>query len=726
MKQRGRYDFNDMILWVRDAMLNDDMFKVMLQERFQWILVDEYQDTNGSQNQLLNLLLDFWDEPNIFVVGDDDQGVYEFQGARLKNITDFVDKYNPEVITLDTNYRSSESIISTANNIIRNNKLRVSNYIGTDKDMVCGVPRTTPDPKVFTIKNIFAEDAFILDFIQTYCKDNNPSELAIIYRKHAQAEELIRQCQMLGIPVNVKRPVNVLEEPIVGLVYSCLKFITGAYWQNDIQSLSYKMFIHPALGINPYLIEQQTQKAVKEKIDIVSFIYANNPDVKLIIDTLNDIKANIPNRSATDTIQHLLYDLKITDYAIKSGKIESLSTFVQWVKQECYRDKEDDIFSIIIKFENMMADNFRLPMIDMNFDVDGVNFLTAHGAKGLEFDTVIIKGATKNIWETSRGDYRNYSLPPTLTKTSEEDSLEAGRRLFYVAASRAENKLCILVPEQDEKGKELTVARFVTETELPVEQAIVPITDYGINLTKPSPKLDINSIRQNILESFVENYRLSVSHMNKYLECPVSFWHEVIVKAPQFSSIQLVIGNAVHFAMKKVYDFAKEEKRFPTLAILLDHYFTYLSNNKGQISKEEYGNAYAWGNKVLPRYYKDVILRSNMYTLNEYSVKDISIEGVPVKFDIDKLEFEGNLVDIIDYKTGKIDNIKKAIVPASDDYIGGDYWRQGLFYYLGVDGIFYQPWKPKGFYIDPIHESGFERIHVPITPEGLAIVKSQI
>jgi len=125
MAARERFDYNDMILWVIERFQEKPELLLEYQERYQYILVDEYQDTNGSQNQLLNLLASYWEDPNLFVVGDDDQSIYRFQGANMNNIKEFVDKYNPDVVMLENNYRSSQVILDSATQLIRNNEKRL-------------------------------------------------------------------------------------------------------------------------------------------------------------------------------------------------------------------------------------------------------------------------------------------------------------------------------------------------------------------------------------------------------------------------------------------------------------------------------------------------------------------------------------------------------------------------------------------------------------------------
>ena len=126
MQQKNRYDFDDMINWVLKAFEENKQLLASYQERYQYILVDEYQDTSGTQNKLVELLINYWDRPNVFVVGDDDQSIFRFQGANIENMEAFMKKYsNLLTIVLENNYRSTQPILDIAKSLIDKNDSRL-------------------------------------------------------------------------------------------------------------------------------------------------------------------------------------------------------------------------------------------------------------------------------------------------------------------------------------------------------------------------------------------------------------------------------------------------------------------------------------------------------------------------------------------------------------------------------------------------------------------------
>ena len=139
MRSRSRYDFDDMIAWVIEAFNDNESLLRQYQEQYQYILVDEYQDTSGSQNKIVELLINFWDKPNVFVVGDDDQSIYRFQGANVENMEAFANIYEADLmkIVLTNNYRSTQPILNVSKSLIdRNEERLVARLPGLSKELV--------------------------------------------------------------------------------------------------------------------------------------------------------------------------------------------------------------------------------------------------------------------------------------------------------------------------------------------------------------------------------------------------------------------------------------------------------------------------------------------------------------------------------------------------------------------------------------------------------------
>src|SRR5690606_22325173 len=234
-----RYDFSDMILWVLKAFDQHDEFLQQYQERFQYVMVDEFQDTSGAQSKLLNLLMDYWESPNLFIVGDDDQSIFEFQGARLKNIKDFYEKYKAtiQVIVLKENYRSSQQILNPSTLTIKHNKQRLINelqHLQLDKEILSANARfaneETPAPAFTEYYNQLHEEAEVVQQIERLHQAGVPlNQVAVLYAQHKQATNIIDMLERKKLPYWVKRPVNILELPLVQQLLNVFRYVDAEH-----------------------------------------------------------------------------------------------------------------------------------------------------------------------------------------------------------------------------------------------------------------------------------------------------------------------------------------------------------------------------------------------------------------------------------------------------------------------------------------------------------------
>ena len=263
MKNTGLYDFNDMIVWVLEAFAQRPALLQRYQERYQFILVDEFQDTNGAQNELLNFLASYWDDPNIFVVGDDDQGIYEFQGARIRNIVDFYERYKEhiKIIVLPHNYRSSQAILDTAMASIQNNKKRLINQLHElelDKTIIAAAGRFTNGrenikPVIKAYNNILQEEAdLVLEVERLWQQGVRLGHIAILYAQHKQADNIIALMERKGIPYNVKKAVNILQLPLTEQILNVLRYLDEERKKTfDGEEILFEIMHAPYYGIEP-------------------------------------------------------------------------------------------------------------------------------------------------------------------------------------------------------------------------------------------------------------------------------------------------------------------------------------------------------------------------------------------------------------------------------------------------------------------------------------------
>ncbi|HID91497.1 TPA: ATP-dependent helicase, partial [Candidatus Peregrinibacteria bacterium] len=266
MKELGKYDFNDMILWVLEKFSTSDSLLAEYQEQFQYILVDEFQDTNGSQKELIDHLISYWESPNIFVVGDDDQSIYRFQGANMRNILEFFGDHKEAIstITLTKNYRSTQKILDTAEAVIaRNSERLVSEISGLSKHLTAENDKNPEiSPTLTAYYNEMHEQLGVFNAIKKLHESGeNLSKTAVIYKNHRQAENIIALCEHAKIPLRVKENQNILELPLTKFILEMLKYFQAE--KNTPfsgESILYKMMYFPFWKIDQHDIALVTLK----------------------------------------------------------------------------------------------------------------------------------------------------------------------------------------------------------------------------------------------------------------------------------------------------------------------------------------------------------------------------------------------------------------------------------------------------------------------------------
>ncbi|RYZ87414.1 MAG: ATP-dependent helicase, partial [Moraxellaceae bacterium] len=231
MKAGNWYDYDDMIIWVLKAFRENEDILRRYQERYQYILVDEFQDTSGSQNELLKFLLNYWDTPNVFVVGDDDQSIFKFQGANMGNIIDFANDYvsTLHTVVLKHNYRSNQHILDISKALIDNNKQRLTAQLQLDKNLQASHPRFSELVVEPTIREYENPDQELVDISriikQQLVKGTPANEIAVIYRNHSQAEALVHYLDTQKIAVNTKRKIDLLAIPFGEKIINILRYL---------------------------------------------------------------------------------------------------------------------------------------------------------------------------------------------------------------------------------------------------------------------------------------------------------------------------------------------------------------------------------------------------------------------------------------------------------------------------------------------------------------------
>ena len=772
MKEAGRYDFNDMIIWVLDAFSQQPALLQSYQERYQYILVDEFQDTNGAQNELLNFLSSYWDDPNIFVVGDDDQSIYEFQGARIRNIVEFYERYkeNIKIVVLPDNYRSSQAILDKAMATIQNNKKRLINQLtelALDKQIVSSADRfrdhkENVPPVIKVYNNILQEEADIVMQIERMQKEGKPlGHVAILYAQHKQAENIMALMERKGIPYNVKKPVNILELPLTEQILNVLRYLDEERKKSfEGENILFEIMHAPYFGIEPtdiallslYINSNRKEKGVLRW----RFLLSNN----LLIESLDLRSAKALHRLGKNLdhwerqqlslplpllIEKIVHESGIVAHLVKSTdhvwQIQALNTFFEFVKETYARNPKIKPAEFLQMIGRMNDENISVPIQRVIQNENGVHFYTAHSAKGNEFEYVYLIGCTKNFWEGKRGGGNEYRMPDTITETEDDAEksykTEVARRLFYVALTRAKKHLQVSFALNDNAGKAIEVSAFIDEISTAEERMMQNVGEEELVrhiqwALQPVPEVRIKMANAEWIERVLQQFIMSYTALSKFLRCPLAFYYETILKVPFQKNDALAFGSAVHYALERMFRDMKEKNgEFPDKDHVLGAFNSALYSESSCFTPVQFDRRMEQGHTLLSEYYDHYI---NTFTKNveiEYKVPRYMLDGVPVTGKIDKIEINGDSCRVIDYKTGDPDKSAAPLTapPNEKEPDGGDYWRQMVFYKLLLEHYEEKQWKVTTGIFDFVQKNKngeYKLITVPVFPQDEETVRLQI
>lgn len=793
-RARGWYDFDDMIHDVLEAFKTEESLLLDYQERFQYVLVDEYQDTNGAQNAILEQLVQFWERPNLFVVGDDDQAIYSFQGASLDNILNFAAHYvqhGLHTVVLKENYRSSQRILDAARSLIVNNTERLEGLPalpGINKTLTAANPKVSgldQKPVVTAWYNEAQEVVGTAAAIKALIDSGtDPGEIAVLYRKHKQAEPILEQLGQLNIPVQLKRRENLFEQPFVRQLLLLFNFLDRESRLPYSADPDLFELLHAGwTGIRPRTIAglswtmrqalAKTKKGYKHWRDFLAdaglygspsgendLFHQDDADnltaVKAYAEKLEHWIGSIGQHTLQGYVEMVLVDSGILRWVLehknKVELLESLNTFFDLVRSETARQHDMDLHGFMERVASYRQHEVWLS-VDRSIRSDpGVFFSTAHGSKGLEFDHVFILSADKPNWD-AKGRAQTYTLPPMRERSTsdEQAELEETRRLFYVAMTRARRSLHIGFAERRNDGKAISESRFVAELSEAgtVERRSVrlpedDVFDFWRRYVEPpvpqrTPFLSGEPAR---IARLLEHYQLSVTHLNKYLRCPISFYYENILKIPAAKNRAMTFGTAVHAALERYVKamLADEENKWPDVQVALKAFDHSMHRHKEAFVGKEFGHDLERGHECLSGFIAERREAWSKNTRTEIDLSKVVYADAPLRGKLDRVDLVAkDTVTVFDYKTGRFKREKfQAPDPeASEDdafekRLGGDYWRQAVFYKILVDhdkGSHYGSWRSHEAifeFVEPDTSGAFKVHKVPVTEADVALVGEQI
>ncbi|WP_431213021.1 PD-(D/E)XK nuclease family protein [Puia sp. P3] len=455
---------------------------------------------------------------------------------------------------------------------------------------------------------------------------------------------------------------------------------------------------------------------------------------------------DVPNVTLQALFENMIRETGVLAFIMKSPEkiwlMQVLTAVFNFVREESRRNP-DLTLEQLIQMTDLMKDNgLSLPLVQVSGSDKAVNLLTAHGSKGLEFQYVFFAGCNASTWEKKRKLNNGYKYPDTIfarVDNSVERDEEELRRLFYVALTRVEQHLNISWSRFRDDGKELEPSVFIAEIQdqhvLPVEKISVTPEEQAEFDALPfgdSIAPEIESAEEDFISRMLEKFVMNVTALNNYLKCPLEFYYRNLVRIPSPKNEATEFGSAIHFALQRLFEKMKEhvKEQFPSREEMLTDFQWYMRRHREIFTREAFARRMEYGQEVLSNYYEKYIHQWNRIVTVERNIRNVIVRGVPLKGKLDKLEFQGKEVNVVDYKTGDVDKARdKLLAPSERDPNGGDYWRQAVFYKILVDSYEQKDWKVTSTefdFVEPDKKKEYRKVRIVITPEDITTVTQQI
>lgn len=716
MLNNNLIDFSDMINFVLNAFEEDESFLVKISNKYKYFLVDEYQDTNDLQNRIIFNLVDANDEKNIFVVGDDDQIIYGFQGAKSDNIENFLTKYpQTKVICLNENNRSTQTILDFSNLVVSQDLNRLENNEYFKNTYNISKKLTAKNPKIIEkdkkINRLqFAETIqefnYIVDEIKNLVdseacptKDKNEkdlSQIAIIAKKRAELQTFSELLKAKNIPFQIDEGKSIFAIRSTILIYFYLKAMNNHVLASD--KLFGLMLSEPfKLDIQDYnkILEEQRLLKNDRLNDFISLMRTltdwKNPEIiSKFLETFDNLQTFATTNSLRNTIIEVVNRTGILEYFYKcpQNRIENISGIRKIISEAGNYQKIDDtrgLADFVCYLDDCLKNEIDICLDKDSAVQNAVQLMTYHGSKGREFEYVYLPNLISSSWENFRmpGEYKLITdevFDKDIEQLKKDSEL---LKLLFVGITRAKHSLTLSFADNNE-NKSQQITKYLSE-----------FSNYDFNsmqfeceaedLTKEFVRsisrevFDNRKAFQNEIQERIKSIDLSPSRLNDYLDCPRKFFYLKVlgIDVEEADWDNANFGSVIHSILERAVKFAKEKGEYPDIKTVLEKFHTGMDSSRfSEIAKKE--KFIKLGEKLLMNYYPYFSqIPANRVENVEFSFYGVSVGEDLVSGKIDRIEKNSDgTYSLYDYKTGK---------PTSEKQItqsGGkkNYYNQLCFY----------------------------------------------
>jgi DNA helicase-2/ATP-dependent DNA helicase PcrA len=745
-------DFGDMLCAVYNLLKSKPLILKKYREKFQFVIVDEFQDTNYIQLQIVHLIAS--QHGHITVVGDDDQSIYRFRGAYLTNIAEFK-KMFPNYVekALEHNYRSTKKIVTVANKLIENSLERTIKKLFT----------TNPDGEKVVVVETPSDSSqanYILETVKELVKKYPLQDIAILCRRRSTAEPIIKAFRKQALRFNFVGETGFFQEPIIKDITAYLKAISNPL-ENNAE-------IVRILNRNNYAIRQieickfncyadQNDLSLYEAFDHLSDIDVDKFKFLQAKQTISDLIGSKKRLRTLDFIHNLLFEREFYKYEIalqNNRNIQLLNQFVEFAEEfnSIYPDNDVEDFTEYLSF----ASNFEIE--EKNLEEQAVVISTIHGVKGMQYPVVIIPDLVERKMPTIYQKDK-FAIPLELLKgvqskfDEKELHLQEERRLFYVAITRAKDKLIITYAKRYGENKtDSKPSKFLKEIDYQQNESIdfqqaeaqdlsaesateenqtqtrlmrqvisnlatgkfnEALQDVLLYAKSTNKDLDVkNELIGKLKEpdysaleqpdeeqvTVPENHVFSVSQFVGYKKCPRLYQYRHVMKIPEKPRYYFDFGSSLHSIAEQLTRMQKDGKTIneDVAEELLAKYW----DPKGYKSKIDEQRDYAEAKAIL-KVFLDEQAKSKTEIVDIERWFETSIGDIRLRGRIDRIDKYGSSYTVVDYKTSKkatsLNELKKDMqmlvyaLAVKEIYPGDNPLKVGNWFLRSNEKVFFEP-----------------------------------
>ncbi len=700
LQQDGLYDFDDMIEWTIQYLKQDRGFRLSLSELFQYILLDEFQDTNTSQFELIKLLTDY-ERPAVMAVGDDDQAIYAFQGANASNLMDFQEHYRAEIISLVKNYRSTGEILSLSRKIadqivdsFANSYDNVDKTLVSMQDEMNGVTdKSSISRHEFACPE--AEYYWVAKQIRTLVKSGeDPSEIAILAPKHKNLVAIVPYLKAQNLEIAYEKRENLLQDTQLQMIIKLAEFVQqlaeGKQPAHQVlELLSFEFWNFPALEVVGLFNERRISQNILKLLE-------SNENFTPLAQFLADLVVKSTTAPLELMLDYLIGNLELNGYTspflqyyqakFSDAELlefyESLATFRQTVlshahtlhpEQSNFAPKLADFVATIRDYENAEAEIMRIS--NYRDSSSAIQVMTAFKSKGLEFKHVFLTSVDDTAWGKAKGNNNLLALPCNLiqirhTGISDDEKL----RLLFVAMTRAKQSLTMTNSQLTSDGKNINRLSYLHESspedvaqlstflpeaaqeihmhcdELSTEQKIETLrTDWVSHYQQQIPAV------AEILKARVENYRMTATTLTSFIDLvyagPRTIYARNILHSPdEPATPSECYGTLVHRVFEQITSQAIDDQtaldqfRNAVPQTVLDY------DDQQKLLEAGLHNL-----KIALREFGPILRHGHAKAEVNLSPEHPTLNGIPLAGTLDHIHIDSanKTIEIYDFKTGK-------------------------------------------------------------------------